>query len=101
MGNVYLTPIITGASCNSGMSCDQAKIALSKASKCADARKLYISLGCDSVGRGYGVRGRKTPEDKANNDKRRHEDQHDSAKNAVKKCKSIVARNCKDCRGAI
>ena len=77
--------------CN-GSSCQTATKGYKAAQACVNGRSLYITLGCDKVGRGYGKRGKTNPRWRA--DKKTHEDELDRAKQALNSCRAKKKAAC-------
>ena len=83
------------AACNvgcSGSTCQAASAGYKAAQACVSGRSLYISMGCDKVGRGYGKKGKKNPHWKA--DKQKHENELKNAKQALKNCNAKKKNAC-------
>src|SRR5690606_20678545 len=87
----------TTPSCKSTTDCETIKNRLKGRKACVDGRKLYISLNCDGVGRGYGARGKSTPSHLAKQDRERHKNELENAKNALNECIKRKVKYCKDC----
>ncbi|QKX18569.1 RHS repeat-associated core domain-containing protein [Microbulbifer sp. YPW1] len=82
--------------CSESDSCESAKKKLKGRSACSQGRKVYINAGCDSVGRGYGAKGKKTPDNLADQDRRRHEEEYKKSLKPLENCKKIVSKKCRN-----
>jgi len=81
--------------CNTATTCAQAKQGMKNLVACLEGRKLYINSQCDSVGRGYGKRGKKTPSNLAKKDRDNHRKQYRQRLPQKETCMKKIAKLCK------
>jgi RHS repeat-associated protein len=75
-----------------GSTCEEVSKGYKATLACVEGRELYLKLGCDDVGGGYGYKGKLDPNRKAK--RKAHEGELAHAKTALANCKAKKDRLC-------